>query len=229
VITRKRGELSRLEAFSDAVFAFALTLLVVSLEVPRSYDELLQALHNFIAFAITFAALVWIWYQHYVFFHRYGLSDAVMVTLNAALLFVVLLYVYPLKFLCQYLVDHALGIVNSATPTIEPSQTAGLVIVYGLGYLAVFGAFLLMYLYAYARRRELRLTRLELFDTRYEIQVNLINVGTALASVSVAIMGGASAAIVAGLLYFLLGPVRAVHGMMSGRRRRKLERSTSTA
>ena len=115
-MSRKRSELSLLEAFSDAVFAFALTLLVVSLEVPRSYDELRQALHNFIAFAITFAALIWIWYQHYVFFHRYGLNDGVMVTLNAALLFVVLLYVYPLKFLCQYLVDHALGIANSATP-----------------------------------------------------------------------------------------------------------------
>jgi len=110
VIARKRGEMSRLEAFFDAVFAFALTLLVVSLEVPHSYDELLATLHNFLAFAITFAALVWIWWQHYVFFHGYGLNDAVMVTLNAALLFVVLLYVYPLKFLCQYLVDHLLGI-----------------------------------------------------------------------------------------------------------------------
>jgi uncharacterized membrane protein len=224
LITRKRGELSRLEAFSDAVFAFALTLLVVSLEVPRSYDDLLQALHNFIAFAITFAALIWIWYQHYVFFHRYGLNDGVMVTLNAALLFVVLLYVYPLKFLCQYLVDHTLGIANSATPTIEPSQTASLVIVYGLGYLAVFIAFLLMYLYAYARRRELRLTRLELFDTRYEIEVNVINVGTALASV---IVGGPPASLLAGLVYFALGPVRALHGMMSGRGRRKLERATA--
>jgi uncharacterized membrane protein len=227
VIGRKRGEMSRLEAFSDAVFAFALTLLVVSLEVPHSYDELLATLHNFLAFAITFAALVWIWWQHYVFFHRYGLNDAVMVTLNAALLFVVLLYVYPLKFLCQYLVDHLLGITTSSTPTIDPSQGAGLVVIYGIGYVAVFVAFFLMHLYAYSRRHELHLTRLELFDTRYDIEASLINVGTGLASVLIAVVAGASWAATAGLIYLVLGPVRAVHGMWSGRRRRRLEgRST---
>jgi hypothetical protein len=37
------GEISRIEGFSDAVFAFAVTLLVVSLEVPETFSELLTS------------------------------------------------------------------------------------------------------------------------------------------------------------------------------------------
>ncbi len=52
---RVRGtEISRLEGFSDVVFGFALTLIVVSLEVPRTYDELMEAISGFPPFAACF-------------------------------------------------------------------------------------------------------------------------------------------------------------------------------
>ncbi|HWB18979.1 MAG TPA: TMEM175 family protein, partial [Phycisphaerales bacterium] len=52
---RHRGrEVSRLEGFSDAAFAFAVTLLVISLEVPNSFDGLLDVLRGLPAFAVCF-------------------------------------------------------------------------------------------------------------------------------------------------------------------------------
>lgn len=221
VASERRADTARLEAFSDAVFAFALTLLVVSLAVPNSYDELVHTLRSFLAFAASFAALVWIWYLHREFFRRYGLGDGPMVVLNAILLFVVLLYVYPLKFLATLVLG---SLVDPASlGSIEPDQLAQLIVIYGIGYVAVFSVFLLMYQYALRKKHVLHLTKLDLFDARYAIEANLINIGTGLGSIALALLGAPPA--VAGLFYFVLGPIRGVHGARSGRKRRALERT----
>src|SRR5207253_10483940 len=97
---RLRGqEVTRLESFSDAVFGFALTLLVVSLDVPKSFSDLVATMRGFPAFAICFLLLALIWNSHYKFCRRYGLDDGMARFLTCVLLFVVLFYVYPLKFL----------------------------------------------------------------------------------------------------------------------------------
>src|ERR1051326_6106757 len=105
----RAGEITRLEGFSDAVFAFAVTLLVVSLEVPHTFDELLDAMRGFAAFALCFAMLSQVWFHHYRYFRRYGLQDTFTVALNSVLLFVVLFYVYPLKFVFTTLVGEVTG------------------------------------------------------------------------------------------------------------------------
>src|SRR5271156_2458289 len=84
------GEITRLEAFCDVVFGFALTLLVVSLEVPRNYAELMTAIRGFVPFAACFTQLILIWRAHYRFSRRYGLEDPYTVFLNVLLLFLVL-------------------------------------------------------------------------------------------------------------------------------------------
>src|SRR6516225_4095824 len=93
------GEITRLEGFTDAVFAFAVTLLIVSLEVPRTFSQLAQTMKGFVPFAVCFGLLAHVWYRHYIFSRRYGLQTPYTVFLNSVLLFVVLFYVYPLKFL----------------------------------------------------------------------------------------------------------------------------------
>ena len=99
---RWRGEeVTRLEGFSDAVFGFMITLLVISTEVPKNYNDLLNlfSLSNVGAFAICFLALMLLWRTHFIFFRRYGLQDGPVFLLNTAFLLLVTLYIYPLKFL----------------------------------------------------------------------------------------------------------------------------------
>lgn len=98
---RRRGiEVSRLMAFVDAAFAFAVTLLVISLDgIPGSVDELLAALKTIPAFAASFALLTQIWWMHTRFTWRFGLEDATTVGLSLLLVFLVLVYVYPLRIL----------------------------------------------------------------------------------------------------------------------------------
>jgi Endosomal/lysosomal potassium channel TMEM175 len=69
------GDISRVEGFSDCAFGFAVTLLVVSLEVPRTFDGLVSVLRGIPSFGVSFAVLAWIWFHHYRFFRRYGLDD----------------------------------------------------------------------------------------------------------------------------------------------------------
>lgn len=171
---RVRGkDISRVEGLSDAVFGFAITLLVVSLEVPKSPAEVLHAMRGFFAFAITFALLFMVWRTQFLFFRRYGLEDDTTVYLNAVLLFTILFFIYPLKFLFTTFVDHVLAKVGfpDTTPMVPLSSYDGklLGIAYGLGWAAVFTVFGLLYRHAYKQREKLQLDDLELFDTRSAI------------------------------------------------------------
>ncbi|HYP00300.1 MAG TPA: TMEM175 family protein, partial [Pyrinomonadaceae bacterium] len=234
---RMRGrEVSRIEALSDAVFGFAITLLVVSLEVPRTFDALMEMMRGFIAFAICFAMLILVWYQQYKFFRRYGLNDALTFVLNAVLLFVVLFYVYPLKFVWTLLVNMALGVDSRVRlPTgelvapVANSQMSKMMIVFSIGYVAVFAVFMLLYWRAHAKRSELELNPLEVLDTRTELQENLLHMGVGLLSIGLASLNTRGFVALAGFCYTIIGPVMTVHGMLAGKKRKKLEASLTAS
>jgi uncharacterized membrane protein len=98
---RHRGRsVTRLEAFVDAAFAFAVTLLVISIDsIPDSLPALVTALKGVPAFAASFAMVAMFWAAHARWSRHYGLDDAVSTLLSLALVFLVLVYVYPLKML----------------------------------------------------------------------------------------------------------------------------------
>ncbi|NOS55683.1 MAG: DUF1211 domain-containing protein, partial [Cyclobacteriaceae bacterium] len=71
---RFRGqEPGRLENFSDAVFALAITLLLISTSPPSSFEQVKRFAFDLITFLLCIALIISIWYEHYVFFLRYGL------------------------------------------------------------------------------------------------------------------------------------------------------------
>ncbi|HEX8351864.1 MAG TPA: TMEM175 family protein [Pyrinomonadaceae bacterium] len=227
---RGLGEVSRVEALSDGVIAFAITLLVVSLEVPRTFDELLVTMRGFLAFAITFAMLFHVWFVQYKFFRRYGLNDNFTIWMTAFLLFVILFYVYPLKFVWTFIVNALFGLgttVQTAAGRVEPvvrgEQVPTMLAVYGLGFAAVFAIFSLLYLHAYRKRGALELSELEGFDTVTEFRENALMVLIGLLSVAIALTRSPRYMTLAGMAYWLIGPVLYVHGLTRGRRRKRLE------
>jgi len=225
----RAGEITRLEAFSDAVFAFAVTLLVVSLEVPRTYHDLLNVIKGFPAFAICFAMLTLVWYQHSKFFRRYGLQDTYTVFLNGVLLFVVLFYVYPLKFLFTNLVGElSNGMLlppNSAEGPLKLTvgDTRALMLIYGLGFAAVFGVFALLYLYAYRKRTALKLNELEIHRTRHSLIDNCGMAGIGLASAGATFVLPDRLVGLAGLIYFSIGIYEWIAGAILGKHEQRIK------
>ncbi len=214
----RRHDISRLEAFSDA--AFALTLLVVSLEVPRSYADLIRTMRGLPSFACCFALLVWIWHEHNLFFRRYGMQDGLTVFLNAVLMFVVLFYVHPLKFMFDSMFAQ-LG----ASPQLQQMtlpQLARASAIYGLGFLVLFGIFALLYRHAYSKRVELGLTPEEVFNARIFRNHHLLSAGGGLLSIVFALAAPLTLAPVAPTLYSLMGPLHWGYGVYSERTRRNL-------
>ena len=128
------GDVSRLEALTDGVFALALTLLIVSLEMPTSFDDLVVAFQQIPAFAASFAILISFWVSHFLFHRRYGLEDGPTIALNAVLMFLILLYVYPLRFLATLLMEMFFDVGTTGDAAITPEQWPTLMLVYSGGY-----------------------------------------------------------------------------------------------
>lgn len=230
---RGTGEVSRIEALSDAVFGFAITLLVVSLEVPQTFTELLEVMRGFAAFAISFVMLFVVWLTQYKFFRRYGLNDNFIIWMNALLLFVVLFYVYPLKFLWSFLVNALLGFTGTPLgpdgrpiPPIEGRQIPSLLIIFGIGYAAIFLIFALLYYHAYRKRAQLKLNQLEIHDTWNYVLENLLHVAIAVISIAVTLITRSG---FGGAVYWLIGPVQYVNGVVMGRSRKRLEQRLEAA
>ena len=143
------------------------------------------------------------------------------------LLFIVLFYVYPLKFLFALLVNQLLGYDTAVDPSsgavveeIEPGQLPLLMVIYGAGFIAVQLVFFILYLRAYALRSALGLDPHEVSNKRGDLRLPAGDRSRAHFDRDRR-PRGEEAASLAGGTYLLLFPLLTVNGYLMGRRRRK--------
>ena len=206
---------SRLENFSDAVFAFSITLLMISLEVPQTFTQILELTDELIAFAITIIPLFIIWQQHRQFFRRYGLDDSVVLKWNTILLFIVLIFIFPLKFLSLFLVRFYSSVLFG-TPTvfgtmINGEQVPMLMVYYGLGALGLIFVFSRFYKHALNKKDELELNTYELKHTEYYkrlfTHLCYVPIRSIVFVIVIMFFNVTIASVVSGVLYALTGVV----------------------
>jgi uncharacterized membrane protein len=163
-------EFNRIVAFSDGIFAIAMTLLVLGLTIPSGVKDLTRALlddqGDFLAYAISFAVLARYWLAHHRFFSALERFDRRLMALN--LLYLAWIALVP--FTSQVLGDYG--------------DKTDAVVLYAVNMILVSGSFYLQL--AYADRRELFRAEAREFERRHNGPINLVRMGVFAASIPVA-------------------------------------------
>src|ERR1700704_6605668 len=157
---RLRGmEMTRLETFIDAAFAFAISMLVIAAnQVPDNIEELLAAFRHVPAFVASIVVLGIFWRGHWLWSRRYGLEDGTSIFISWAMLVTILIYIYPLKaifgsmwfLLSDGRVGQPLGLRSDA-------EERSLFAVFAIGFTAIALEIVLLNLRAWQLREPLRL------------------------------------------------------------------------
>ena len=103
---------SRLEAFSDGVFAIAITLLVLDIKVPKVSElpagktlteALLDSWPVYLAYVTSFLTILIMWVNHHNLFKNIKRTDQTFLLINGLLLMVVSLVPFPTSLLAEYI------------------------------------------------------------------------------------------------------------------------------
>jgi hypothetical protein len=170
---RLRGiEMTRLETFIDAAFAFAISMLViVAQQIPDDIASLLAAFKNVPTFICSIAVLSIFWRGHWLWSRRYGLEDGISILISWSMLVTILIFIYPLKAIFgamwYFLTNGQLGQRLSLHTT--EAQARAIFAIYALGVIAISAEIFFLYLRAWQLREPLRLNAREQLMTRGEL------------------------------------------------------------
>jgi uncharacterized membrane protein len=115
-------ETSRVEAFSDGVFAIALTLLILGIKVPdlnniasneKLYRSLINLWPSYFAFILSFAAVLIMWINHHGFFKYLRKINTTFLFANGFLLLMVTFINFPTAVLAKYFDTRAFNIASA--------------------------------------------------------------------------------------------------------------------
>jgi uncharacterized membrane protein len=124
---------ARLDAFTDAAFAFAVTLLVIGgSEAAYTYEGLAAAVADVPTFAIGFAIIAMFWIAHVRWRSYRGEGDWLSILLSLLLIFLVLIYIQPLRAMARSLSGFLGG---AGTPFV--GDIGDLFVIYGAGFVAM--------------------------------------------------------------------------------------------
>jgi len=181
---------TRLETFVDAAFAFALTMLVISVDsIPESFDELMDALRRVPAFAASFTITVMFWHGHYRWSRRFGLEDGWSVVLSMALVFLVLVFLYPLRLMMSS-AFHAFsgGWLPAELEITELSHIRTFFVLYGVAFALMSGVLLALNAHVLRLQFEPPLSAVKRLTARNEIEAWGILAASGAISVLLALM-----------------------------------------
>lgn len=205
-----RGEhMTRIDTFVDAAFAFAFTMLVISIDsIPQSPAELLILSQDIPAFVLSATLIGSIWLGHSTWSRTFGLQDNISIFLSLALVMLVLIFVYPIKLMVQasvvYLSNGSLGTDLFANPGWENNSVASLFVYFSFG-LAVLSLLLLaLYQNTLRFRVPLVLSRLEIAYCHQHTISWAIVCAVAIASCLIGLTADADNIAYAGYIYFAL-------------------------
>jgi hypothetical protein len=183
---RLRGtSVSRLETFVDAAFAFGVTLLVISVgTIPGSVPELLDALKHVPVFAACFLLLTMLWSGHEEWSRRYGIDNDRTTWLSLLFVFVMLVWVYPLRMVFSAAFEFFTGgWIRSGLPTPTNSDLQNCFLIYGIGYASMSAILLQLNREALRSPVEPPLDPVEALETRRAVGSYAIHVGVACISI----------------------------------------------
>ncbi len=219
---RLRGiEMTRLETFIDAAFAFAVTMMVIAGDrVPDDIVTLLAAFKNVPAFVAGIAVLGIFWRGHWKWSRRYGLEDGVSIFISWTLLVTILIYIYPLKALFGsmfYLLSD--GRLGQALGMRSVPQVRAILAIYAMGFAAIAIEIILLNLRAWQLREPLRLNAREQFLTRADMMGWSLPATVGIVALVLALTLPADSLGWSGWIYFSLAVLVPVHKRFLRRRR----------